>query len=128
MGTEKRRHTILREFWSKLRWMYDIAAQAESQCKGLWSIFFSAFFVGAVVHGFFVLVLMDFLGMWTGFLFTFVIVTFIWNFWFEIGFQSYKARNYILGQVNTIIQGIVATGKAEEEAGKKEGKDEPMLH
>ena len=110
----------MKKFLETLLWAHSLASETEAQCKAMWKLFWIAWMSGILLMGTVFLAALGKLDTWTCLGFTFLIVFYIWFFWFEIGFQSYKARNYILGQVNTMIQGMVAMERGGVDKEKEE--------
>jgi len=82
----------LRKLLKNLLWAHSLASETEAQCKAMWKLFWLAWMTGVLVMGTVFLAVLGKLDMWSCLAFTFLIVIYIWGFWFEIGFQSYKAR------------------------------------
>jgi len=112
----------MKKLFENIKWAHSLASLAEKECKVLWKLFGLAFAAGIMLQSFILFSIFGGLGIVGGIGLILLGLVYVWSFWLEVGLTSYRARSYILGQVNTIIQGMVAVWK---EGGKE---DKQVVH
>jgi len=104
----------LKKVWEHIIWSHNLASKAEKQCKGLWTLFGLAFAAGVVFQSFVLFSVFSKLNMVNGIAFVLLSIAYLWSFWLEVGLTAYRARSYILNQVDTLIQGIAVMEKKDD--------------
>ena len=95
--------TFLSKSWETIKWSNTLASDAEHNCKPLWQLFGNGFMAGWAFTSFLWISVLGKIDMVGGISLVLLGVAFIWLFWLEVGLTSYRARNYILGQVKALM-------------------------